>query len=452
MTTKATAAPEKDASDKNYYVTHLAEVNKTQAVISQEDVYSANGALLVKKGTRISQDVADKILKHKLLKPLEQQVNLADALNQTTLKQEFDALLAKYPDIGAIHKNFSYESKLKNLVFDSKLDSILYQKLTVLKERLPEVFEKSIFSAWWCGIVAQQLNLGIKPTQATFLAGLYHDVGLLHINPDVLYKKGQLSSEEWRAIQSHVVVGHVMFKNLSTSQDETARAILEHHECCDGTGYPVGKTGEALSVPGQILAMADTLQAVRINRFEKQGMNMRDALPFLHMNSTKHFISVYRAVCVLIMQAGLPITLNNHYGSHQKLVETLLSRVDVLQDAIVVLSMIHDLTEAEDKTPNQKRITVVTDPVLIMIQSSGIVRDELTLWLKKQRLQPDESVLRELLETDLMQTELLWQLKKAVRVVNEYTDTHPVLSETQRNHLKKLSDYIYASLANDGAH
>jgi hypothetical protein len=88
----------------------------------------------------------------------------------------------------------------------------------------------------------------------------------------------------------------------------------------------------------------------------------------------------------------------------------------------------------------------VIGPVAVMIQSSGLVRDELTLWFKKLRDQPDASALRELIETDLMQSELLWQLKKAIRFVAEYLDNHPVLTAAQRAHLKKLSEYVANSL------
>jgi HD-GYP domain-containing protein (c-di-GMP phosphodiesterase class II) len=448
---EALATLEQTATDQNYYASHLAEVNKSQAVVSTEDVFSANGVMLVKKGARITHTVAEKILRHKLLKPLEQQVNLESCLNEAALRQEFADLLAKYPDIGRIHVAFDFDAKLKTLVLESRLDAILFQKLSVLKDRLPDVFEKSIFCAWWCGLIAQHMNLGVKSTQATFLAGLYHDLGLLHIDPQVLHKREQLAPAEWRAIQSHVVVGHLMVKELSGAHEETARAILEHHECCDGSGYPAGKTSEALSVPGQIVALADALQAIRINRLEKQGRNMRDALPFLHMNNTKHFLGVYRAACTVIMQGNLPVTVRNHYGSFEALIGALLGRVDALQDAVVVLAMIRDVAQADDQTDTYHNLARVIDPVTVMIQSSGLVRDELTLWFKQLRVQPDESALRDLLETDLMQSELLWQLKKAVRVVNEYLDKHPVLTAEQRAHLKKLADYTAASLEGPAA-
>ena len=54
----------------DHYAEHLAAVNRTNAVLSSDDIYNQNGALIVRKGTRISEDVAERILAHRLVKPL----------------------------------------------------------------------------------------------------------------------------------------------------------------------------------------------------------------------------------------------------------------------------------------------------------------------------------------------------------------------------------------------
>ena len=129
--------------------------------------------------------------------------------------------------------------------------------------------------------------------------------------------------------------------------------------------------------------------------------------------------------------------------------EKLLKNVDVLQDAVVVLRLIHSLTEQLDLADKASKLIAVIEPVDKMITSSGMVRDELTIWLKGLLLQNDEKSMRDLIELDLMQNELFWQLKKAVRVTNEFVERIDILSEHQKKHLKKLSDYIYENLVTD---
>lgn len=439
-------ANEDDIPETSHYASHLAEVNHVQEVIATEDICAQNGMTLVKKGTRINVDAAQRLLQHKLLKPIEAQVKLEHTFNPQTLLVHFDTLFEKYPDLNLIRQAHAQQFNLAERLNTLQLNPILYQKLTVLAERLPEVFEKALFCAWLCALIANEHQLPPNEIRNAFTAGLFHDIGLLHIDPAIIYKKGELTQDEWRAIQSHVVIGYVIFKESDVANQDVARAILEHHECCDGTGYPKSKSANQLSLLGQILGMADSIQAVRINRFKDSGRNLYDALPFLHMNSSKHFLTVYKTVCLIILKSKLPMYLGYPYSDYQTFLATLLERVDKLQDAVVVLQLIRDLTATESVTEQYKKYARVIDPVILMIRSSGMVRDELTMWLKKLKLNEDPDALRDLNEFDLMQTELLWQLKMVVRVINAYIDDANVLSPDQRQHLQKLSDYLQSSV------
>ena len=57
-----------------------------------------------------------------------------------------------------------------------------------------------------------------------------------------------------------------------------------------------------------------------------------------------------------------------------------------------------------------------------MIYSSGLLREEILAWLQSLQQQPDESTLSELIETELMQNELYWQIKKVQRMLNEFVE------------------------------
>ena len=43
--------------------------------------------------------------------------------------------------------------------------------------------------------------------------------------------------------------------------DPVAKTVLEHHERLDGSGYPQGLKGEAISLEARILAVADVVEA-----------------------------------------------------------------------------------------------------------------------------------------------------------------------------------------------
>lgn len=114
------------------YVNHLADVNKTNDVVSTDDIYNRHGVLLVRKGARIGNDMAQRILQHKLLKPLEEQIQLNRTLAAPTLSAAFVNYCESCPDIQKIHSELDFDKRFKNLVQRIEFTDVIAQKLTVL--------------------------------------------------------------------------------------------------------------------------------------------------------------------------------------------------------------------------------------------------------------------------------------------------------------------------------
>jgi HD-GYP domain-containing protein (c-di-GMP phosphodiesterase class II) len=408
------------AEQQNYYVVHLAEVNKKNDVVSTQDIYNTNGLLIVPKNTSISHSIAERVLQHKLLKPIENQIQFTNEINCDSMKQDTDALLDKYPDLTHIHTSYGFNKTLDQIFSVCNIPSLVMQKLTVMRERLPNEYEKSLFCAWLSALIAQEARMQEEHVHAAYTAGLTHDMGLLHISPDILSKKGKLTVEEWRAIQCHVIVGYMLLKNVGTMHQAVAQSVIEHHERCDGSGYPTGRTDDELDLLGQVIGMADSLQAIRINQFAKCGRNLRDALPYLHMNSHAHFLVTYKAMCSVLLKSNIQPSRANPLGTIKALVSHLVNYCKKLQNVVALLEEVLTLS-IEAGSPCRKIVKVVK-PVVIMIHSSGLMKKEILNWLEILQDDIDEIVLEELVEMELMQNELRWQLKRANKVINAYTE------------------------------
>jgi HD-GYP domain-containing protein (c-di-GMP phosphodiesterase class II) len=415
-----TASVEEISGQQDYYVNHLAEVNKSNDVVSTEDIFNKNGILIVRKGARISHDVANRILQHKLLKPLEQQVQLERSITPATLLTAFDKLCERFADIRQIHAELVFDPRFRKIVNNVQLGDVVTQKLSVLSDRYGQRFDNALFSAWLSVLIAVELQLSGDLLEAVYLAALTHDLGLLHIQPEIVNKTGQLSVTEWRAMQSHVVVGQMLLKNEKGMNGRAATAVLEHHERCDGSGYPTGKTDDQLDVLGQIVGITDSLHAIRINQFEKHGRNLRDALPYLHMNATVHFVSVSDATHEILKKSGLQSSRVNPLGTHAALVDHLHGRGRQLQCVVTMLDELQDLALRGGAAGEGRKLIKVVQPVVRMIRSSGLLRDEILLWLESLRDAEDQGVEADLTDMELMQNELYWQLKKVFRVLREY--------------------------------
>ena len=107
-----------------------------------------------------------------------------------------------------------------------------------------------------------------------------HDIGKICIPDEVLNKPGKLTDEEYSLIKSHASKGYDTLRNISL-MPELATGAGSHHERPDGLGYPKGlKEGEIPRV-AQIIAVADTFDAMYSNRPYRKRMNFEKAVSII---------------------------------------------------------------------------------------------------------------------------------------------------------------------------
>jgi two-component system cell cycle response regulator len=125
--------------------------------------------------------------------------------------------------------------------------------------------------ARYAAMIARELGLDAERTERIRLAGMVHDLGKIGVPDHVLLKPRSLTPEEWQQMQRHPELGaHIL---QSASLDDLAGWVLAHHERPDGTGYPLGLRGDAISLEARILAVADAYEAMTSDR------PYRDAMP-----------------------------------------------------------------------------------------------------------------------------------------------------------------------------
>ena len=438
------------SAEQSHYARYLAALNEYNEVASTEDIVTDNGELLCRKGTRITSKVADSIVQHKLVKPLEEQVQISNILDGTALFGMCQGLLKKYPDMRQVHDSQKFEVECKQLFTGQALHPTLIQKFTVLKQQRPNDLDKGIFSGWMAALIAREMGLDKENIYAAFISGLAHDIGFIHLDPAMLNKTGEFTPEEWRAMQSHVVVGQKILENIPDLPPQTARAVLEHHERCDGSGYPAGKTDDELAVLGQVIGMADSIQAIRINQFEKCGRNLRDLLPYLQMNAQTHFYQVFEAMSGILDSSGLTPTVLPLKGDVASFAQKLHHRSKALKEAIEILVQRQILAIAQRVVDGRKgqALFKVTDHILTVTAQLGLVSEELFAWLSGMGMALDNSneTLNELYEIELMQNELHWKLNNACRVFRSFCEQECAEDAEEYNNLRSITEDLFTCL------
>jgi putative two-component system response regulator len=139
-------------------------------------------------------------------------------------------------------------------------------------------------------LIAEALGLDEAETRRLSLASTMHDVGKLAVPDAILLKPGRLTPEERVVMEEHAERGSRILEGSTSDVVELAAEIaLTHHEKWDGTGYPNKLAGNAIPLPGRIVAVADVFDALTTERPYKKAWSLDEARSFILTNAGVHF-------------------------------------------------------------------------------------------------------------------------------------------------------------------
>lgn len=125
--------------------------------------------------------------------------------------------------------------------------------------------------------IGAEMGLPDQQLHGLHLAATIHDLGKIHIPAEILSKPGKLTDIEFMLIKTHPQAGYDILKHV-TFPWPIADIVLQHHERCDGSGYPLGLQGSAILLEARVIAVADVVEAISSHRPYRTGMGIESAL------------------------------------------------------------------------------------------------------------------------------------------------------------------------------
>lgn len=118
-------------------------------------------------------------------------------------------------------------------------------------------------------------ELGVNGADAEILrkGGLLHDIGKIAIPDAILLKPGKYTEEEFTVMKRHPVLGCEICQKLDSLRSALP-LIRNHHERLDGTGYPDGLKGDAISPLVRAVSVVDIYDALRSRRSYKEPFTL----------------------------------------------------------------------------------------------------------------------------------------------------------------------------------
>lgn len=158
--------------------------------------------------------------------------------------------------------------------------------------------------ARYTAMLSRELALDEETVEKYYRIALLHDIGKIGIPTELLNKPGKLSDEEFEIIKSHAAKGYEVLKDISI-MPELAVGAKSHHERPDGMGYPNGLKDGEIPFVAQIIAVADTFDAMYSDRPYRKRMNYDRAVSIIKEVSGTQLSSVVVDAFLRLAEQGL---------------------------------------------------------------------------------------------------------------------------------------------------
>ncbi|MCR5603844.1 MAG: HD-GYP domain-containing protein [Lachnospiraceae bacterium] len=287
-----------------------------------EDVYSYNNQLVVPNNTVLTDKMITRLEFYSVLavRVKDEEVKHADEISPFDLPSYSERIKAS-KEFKEFERTFiatteNFKQNLRSIVderapinteelFDHISNLMTAQSSTIsifdmlhnMRQYDDMTYAHSINVGLICNVFAKWLKLPPSEVEKLTLCGLMHDIGKLVVPDKIIRKPDKLTPNEYNIIKTHTLQGYKILKEYENINDDVKEAALMHHERCDGTGYPLGLTGDKINKYAKIVAIADVydaMTAARVYRgplcpfkvigiFESEGLNKYDS----------HFILIF---------------------------------------------------------------------------------------------------------------------------------------------------------------
>ena len=292
-----------------HYLNSVTALGDAQDVVTSQAVFARNGVKLVEKGARINGALRETLVQHKLQPPIDECLSVANGVTHASLRERACEILDVEPRFQLIRTALPGIERLLNAFYAMPLNSPLAFKLTVAREQRPVIFEHSMQTTLIALFLALKSRLSDHDLATIAAAGMFHDIGELHVDPELLRAGRRLDAAELRHVYAHPMTAYLILQEYPPFHPEISTAVFEHHERLDGSGYPRGLKGEEIGPIGQILMLAEAVTTLFGKSWRTHGASRLSVM--LKMNRRKFNLELVDHL-VGLLHGGEPEGLDSH--------------------------------------------------------------------------------------------------------------------------------------------
>lgn len=170
-----------------------------------------------------------------------------------------------------------------------------------------------------CGIMGTALHLLLqsedfnkpdiprKSLDHTTLAFFLKDVGMAKIPAFIREKEKNLTPDEQSKLLQHPKLGYEVLTKIDARFPEAEKAVMEHHERMNGSGYPNKLKETEISYMGRLAAVVDSYCAMIADRPYGEGKAPEAAVKELALDEKRYDPKITKTFQALVLTKKLPV-------------------------------------------------------------------------------------------------------------------------------------------------
>lgn len=258
-----TPVPAVEQGSQNYLHSVVA-MGDRRNVVAQQAIYTGEGVKLIDKGTRVDSGMHARLIRHRLQEAIENQLTVDDVVTVASIVALAQERCTDSRLLQTLLQDGSGSVDAAALLAPLRMLALpapLAFTLTVMREQFPAYYAHSLQVALVAVYLALRSGWAKHECAPLAAAGLLHDIGVLYMDPAWHDSTRQITGAGRKHLMAHPVTAALLVRSHGGYPASVARAIEEHHERMDATGYPRGLRADEISPMGQILLVAEVVAA-----------------------------------------------------------------------------------------------------------------------------------------------------------------------------------------------
>jgi len=233
----------------------IMRASEKHLIVACEDIVDARGFKLWAKGQPVSASLQQKLLERRLERPLEACLTAQDGATLPFLQESMASFLSSPSALaqGLAPWAGPVQEHMQGLTWHSVVQLLC---TTAMATRTSYIAH-AVGAAALMGAMALSKKWPAGEVRTAMLAGLLHDIGEVYIQPAYLDSSDPLDLLGYKHLAVHPRMAQMLLASTTNYSPALCRAVGEHHERLDGSGYPARLLGKQMSELGKMLSVVE---------------------------------------------------------------------------------------------------------------------------------------------------------------------------------------------------